>query len=91
MVLRWEEELKPSCCLVLEEDEGFSDWSHRLDKSNEQEVQDICRAREQRPPTAQRKPDHEEEKRQEDEDQERWEHERSNPSQDATLPEKVTA
>lgn len=21
--------MKPSCCLVLDEDEGFSDWTHR--------------------------------------------------------------
>ncbi|KAI4830033.1 hypothetical protein KUCAC02_001687, partial [Chaenocephalus aceratus] len=35
-------ELKPRCCLVLEEDEGFSDWSHRLENRPEQ---DDCRAR----------------------------------------------
>ncbi|XP_030582023.1 lymphocyte-specific protein 1-like isoform X2 [Archocentrus centrarchus] len=45
----WDEELKLSCCLVLDEDEGFSDWSHRLENRNEQEMQDGCRAREQRP------------------------------------------
>ncbi|XP_008295538.1 non-muscle caldesmon-like isoform X1 [Stegastes partitus] len=43
-----DEELKPSCCLVLEEDEGFSDWSNRLENRNEQETQDDCRARELR-------------------------------------------
>ncbi|XP_024909366.1 lymphocyte-specific protein 1-like [Cynoglossus semilaevis] len=37
-------ELKPCCSLVLDEDEGFSDWSHRLENRNEQEVQNICRA-----------------------------------------------
>lgn len=21
--------MKPSCCLVVDEDEGFSDWTHR--------------------------------------------------------------
>ncbi|XP_054627582.1 caldesmon-like isoform X2 [Dunckerocampus dactyliophorus] len=29
------EEVKPSCCLVVDEDEGFSDWSHRLDNRND--------------------------------------------------------
>uniref|UniRef100_A0A8C6KQA5 Non-muscle caldesmon-like n=2 Tax=Nothobranchius furzeri TaxID=105023 RepID=A0A8C6KQA5_NOTFU len=33
-----DEELKLSC-LVLEEDEGFSDWSHRLENRNEHKVQ----------------------------------------------------
>ncbi|XP_074522910.1 uncharacterized protein LOC141788022 isoform X2 [Halichoeres trimaculatus] len=51
-----DEELKPSCCLVLEEDEGFSDWSHRLENRNEQEVPDDCRARVQRSSTPQWKP-----------------------------------
>lgn len=23
--------MKPSCCLGLDEDEGFSDWTHRLE------------------------------------------------------------
>ncbi|XP_034093133.1 lymphocyte-specific protein 1-like [Gymnodraco acuticeps] len=47
-------ELKPRCCLVLEEDEGFSDWSHRLENRPEQ---DDCRARVQKPSTQQRKPE----------------------------------
>ncbi|KAI9526573.1 hypothetical protein NQZ68_038286 [Dissostichus eleginoides] len=58
-------ELKPRCCLVLEEDEGFSDWSHRLENRPEQEVQDDCRARVQRPSTQQRKPETGEEKQHE--------------------------
>ncbi|XP_033961501.1 non-muscle caldesmon-like isoform X2 [Pseudochaenichthys georgianus] len=52
-------ELKPRCCLVLEEDEGFSDWSHRLENRPEQ---DDCRARVQKPSTQQRKPETGEEK-----------------------------
>ncbi|XP_077375696.1 uncharacterized protein LOC144017711 [Festucalex cinctus] len=30
-----DEEMKPSCCFVQEEDEGFSDWSHRLENRND--------------------------------------------------------
>lgn len=44
-----DEELKPSCSVGLDEDEGFSDWSHRLETRNEQEMQNGCRAKEQRP------------------------------------------
>ncbi|XP_028257945.1 lymphocyte-specific protein 1-like [Parambassis ranga] len=44
-----DEELKPRC-LVLEEDEGFSDWSHRLETRNEQEVQANSRTRPSAPP-----------------------------------------
>ncbi|XP_010767135.1 lymphocyte-specific protein 1-like [Notothenia coriiceps] len=62
---RLDGELKPRCCLVLEEDEGFSDWSHRLENRPEQEVQDDCRARVQRPSTQQRKPETGEEKQHE--------------------------
>ncbi|MED6293079.1 hypothetical protein CHARACLAT_007133 [Characodon lateralis] len=43
-----DEELKP-CCFVLEEDEGFSDWSNRLENRNEQEVQDNFSTKEQKP------------------------------------------
>ncbi|XP_070685886.1 non-muscle caldesmon-like [Pempheris klunzingeri] len=74
-------ELKPSCCLVLEEDEGFSDWSHRLENRHEQEVQDDCRVREQRPSPAQCKPEPEEEKQQEDEEEEACKPEHSVQSQ----------
>lgn len=51
MLLRFPEELKPSTSSVLEEDEGFSDWSHRLENRPEQEVQDF---RLTRRPAAQR-------------------------------------
>lgn len=44
-VFRSDEELKASG-FVLEEDEGFSDWSHRLENRNEPEVQDNFRAKE---------------------------------------------
>nr|XP_046251745.1 lymphocyte-specific protein 1-like isoform X2 [Scatophagus argus] len=80
-------DLKPSCCLVLEEDEGFSDWTHRLEHRNEQEVQDDCRATVQRPSTPQWKLEPEEEKQQEDEEQqeqEECEPERSIRSQEAS-------
>ncbi len=90
-VFRFEEHLKPSCRLVLEEDEGFSDWSHRLENRNEQEVQDEC-ARLQTPSAARWKQEPEEEKQQEDEEEEEereaeprgWSKETS-----AKLPEKV--
>ncbi|XP_071401480.1 non-muscle caldesmon-like [Centroberyx affinis] len=61
----WEEELKPSGRLVLEEDEGFSDWSHKLENRREQEVQESRRVRENRPATPRWKPDPEEEKEEE--------------------------
>lgn len=47
---RLDEELKPRSCLVLEEDEGFSDWSHRLETCNEKEVQADSRAGPSAPP-----------------------------------------
>ncbi|KAM9861081.1 uncharacterized protein ACBR49_003209 [Aulostomus maculatus] len=81
-VLRSDEELKPSCCLVLDEDEGFSDWSHRLE--NRQEQYD-CRAKEQRP--SQWKPHDEEEKQQQEEEEEGWEPEqRSQASTSTPMP-----
>uniref|UniRef100_A0AAQ5XMY4 Lymphocyte specific protein 1 a n=1 Tax=Amphiprion ocellaris TaxID=80972 RepID=A0AAQ5XMY4_AMPOC len=79
-----DEELKPSCCLVLEEDEGFSDWSNRLENRNEQEVQDDCRTRR---PRASAPAEPEKEKQQEEEEQQEdgggeperssWKHEAS--------------
>ncbi|XP_018538788.1 lymphocyte-specific protein 1 [Lates calcarifer] len=84
------EELKPSCCLVLEEDEGFSDWSHRLEV-----LQDDCRAREQTRSTPQWKPGHEEKKKQEDgeEEEEGQEPARSSQAQEASTrpPEKISS
>ncbi|XP_072237252.1 uncharacterized protein [Leuresthes tenuis] len=61
------EELKPSCCLVLDEDEGFSDWSHRLENRNEHEAQEDCRVKEQRP-SASADPEKEKEQGVEEED-----------------------
>uniref|UniRef100_A0A3Q2QK51 Non-muscle caldesmon-like n=1 Tax=Fundulus heteroclitus TaxID=8078 RepID=A0A3Q2QK51_FUNHE len=46
-LIRSDEALKPSCS-VLEEDEGFSDWSHRLENRNEPEVPDNFRAKKQK-------------------------------------------
>ncbi|XP_041640698.1 lymphocyte-specific protein 1-like isoform X2 [Cheilinus undulatus] len=86
-----DEELKPSCCLVLEEDEGFSDWTHRLENRNEQEVQDTCGARLQRSTTSE-KPETGEENHQEDREEGRnpeW----SRQSQEAPTkpPEKMSS
>lgn len=83
-----DEELKPSCCLVLEEDEGFSDWSHRLENRTEPEVTEDCGATVQRPLNPKWKPEPGEEKQQEDEEEEP---ERSGWSQEASPrpPEKV--
>ncbi|KAM8895182.1 uncharacterized protein AB9W97_011440 isoform 2-T2 [Spinachia spinachia] len=86
-----DEELKPRSNLVQEEDEGFSDWSHRLENRGEQEVQDVSRR-----PLTRRKPQPGEEERQ-GEDQEEKEGqgchpERSSRSKEASsrLPEKMT-
>ncbi|KAM9367029.1 uncharacterized protein ABDE67_005992 [Symphorus nematophorus] len=89
-----DEDLKPSCCLVLEEDEGFSDWSHRLENRNEPEVPEDCRARVQRPSTPpQWRPKPEEEKQQQGEDEARCEPARSCWSQKASTrrPEKISS
>ncbi|XP_058485308.1 lymphocyte-specific protein 1-like [Solea solea] len=70
-------DLKPSYSLVLEEDEGFGDWSHRLENRNEQEVM-------KQPPLApQLIPGSKEEKQQEDAE-EAQEPERSNGSHEAS-------
>lgn len=78
--------MKPSSFLVLEEDEGFSDWSHRLE--NRHEVQDDCRAQERRPSAPQQKPEAGEE---EVEEREREPEQRSK-SRDPSprFPEKVS-
>ncbi|XP_034719467.1 lymphocyte-specific protein 1 isoform X1 [Etheostoma cragini] len=89
-----DEELKPRCCLVLEEDEGFSDWSHRLEGRNEQEVQDDCKPRVQRPSTQQWKPEAGQEKQQQSEEEEKGcEPEQSSRSQEALTrpPEKMSS
>ncbi|XP_069383279.1 lymphocyte-specific protein 1-like [Paralichthys olivaceus] len=85
-----DEELKPRCCLVLEEDEGFSDWSHRLENRNEQEARDNCRVRERTASTAPRwKPGPEEEKQDEDEGREL--ERRSRPQKASTRPAEKTS
>ncbi|XP_039991708.1 lymphocyte-specific protein 1-like isoform X2 [Xiphias gladius] len=91
-LIRLDEELKPRCCLVLEEDEGFGDWSHRLENRNEQEGQDDCKAREQTPSAPQCKPGPEEAKQQADEEGAR-EPDRSSRSQEASTrtPGKVSS
>nr|XP_020495864.1 lymphocyte-specific protein 1-like isoform X1 [Labrus bergylta] len=81
-----DEELKPTCRLVLEEDEGFSDWSHRLENRNDQEVPVACRARVQRSLPPQWKPEPEVEKQQEKEEEEGCTPEQSSPSQEAQRP-----
>ncbi|KAM7014982.1 uncharacterized protein LKV04_013055 [Tautogolabrus adspersus] len=84
--LELDEELKPSCRLVLEEDEGFSDWSHRLENRNDQEVPVACRARVQRSLPPQWKPESEVEKQQEKEEEEGCNPEQSSRSQEASRP-----
>ncbi|XP_061924704.1 lymphocyte-specific protein 1-like isoform X2 [Entelurus aequoreus] len=59
------EEVKPICCLVVEEDEGFSDWSHRLEKSNDREHFSVKEHK--APSTMQCKAERVEEKQQENE------------------------
>ncbi|XP_041845071.1 lymphocyte-specific protein 1-like isoform X2 [Melanotaenia boesemani] len=82
-----DEELKPSCSLVLDEDEGFSDWSHRLENRNEHEVQDDCKAKEQRTSAH---PGPEKEKEQEYEEDDRGKpKQRSSDDATALSPEKT--
>ncbi|XP_062417909.1 lymphocyte-specific protein 1-like isoform X2 [Pungitius pungitius] len=88
-----DEELKPRCNLVQEEDEGFSDWSHKLENRGEQEVQDVSRR-----PSTRRKPEPGEEKQQKGEEEEEkevkegCEPERSSRSKEASSrpPQKMT-
>lgn len=90
VLFRLDVELKPRC--NQEEDEGFSDWSHRLENRGEQEVQDVPRR-----PLTRRKPEPGVEKRQkgeeeeEKEEEEGCEPERSSRSKEASSrpPEKV--
>ena len=84
-VLRSDGELKPSCCLVLDEDEGFSDWSHRLENRNEHEAQEDCRVKEQRPSAS---ADPEKDKEQGDEEEDGGER-RSSEEASTQPPEKV--
>ncbi|XP_077942037.1 uncharacterized protein LOC120808674 [Gasterosteus aculeatus] len=85
-------ELKPRC--NQEEDEGFSDWSHRLENRGEQEVQDVPRR-----PLTRRKPEpgvdgkrQKGEEEEEKEEEEGCEPERSSRSKEASSrpPEKMT-
>lgn len=69
LIFRLNEELQPSGCSVLEEDEGFSDWSHRLVNWNEQEVPEGCRTRVMMPSMLLWKPEPGEENQQEVEDE----------------------
>lgn len=70
-LLRPDDDVKPSTSLLLEEDEGFSDWSHRL------EVPDQNRSMEQTPSEPQWKPEAVEEKFQmEQEEQEPFQEQR---------------
>ncbi|XP_061132101.1 lymphocyte-specific protein 1-like [Syngnathus typhle] len=64
-----DEEVKPSCCFVQEEDEGFSDWSHRLEKRN---VLRDFRVKAQEPSSFQWEAGINKEKQQNDEEQEEW-------------------
>ncbi|KAM6943549.1 lymphocyte-specific protein 1-like [Xenentodon cancila] len=88
-VVRSDEDLKPGSRQVLEEDEGFSDWSHRLENRNEHEAQDEFRLKELRPSGP---PDPEEAKQQEDGEEDRGKPEQSCQSEDVSTepPEKTS-
>ncbi|XP_029904552.1 lymphocyte-specific protein 1-like [Myripristis murdjan] len=77
-----DEQQKPSCRPVLEEDEGFSDWSHRLENREQLRVQEACRARERRPATPRWKSEPGE-KEEEEEEEEQWEPEPISRAQEA--------
>lgn len=80
MVFRLEEELKPSSSSsALEEDEGFGDWSHRMENRGEQEVLEEWRRRAQTTPSLERKAEPGEEKQPEDEEEESQEASRRSP------------
>lgn len=87
-IFRSDEELKPDSCLVLEEDEGFSDWSHRLENRSEPDSQDDCRMKEQRPSAL---PGLEEEGKQPEGEDDRREPQQCFQSEEASVqpPEKV--
>ncbi|XP_068596799.1 lymphocyte-specific protein 1-like [Brachionichthys hirsutus] len=66
-----EEELTARCVLVLEEDEGFSDWSHRLESRTKRDVPDDCSAGVQRHPAPRWNREHAEEKQEDEEEEEK--------------------
>ncbi|KAM4602452.1 uncharacterized protein ACJ7VT_019089 [Polymixia lowei] len=73
----WDMQVKPTCQLVLEEDEGFSDWTHKLEnrkqaKQKEPEVQENHRTQEERPCKPRQTSDPREEE-EEDRQEEGWE------------------
>ncbi|KAM9409297.1 uncharacterized protein KZ484_001567 isoform 2-T2 [Pholidichthys leucotaenia] len=78
-----DEESKPSCCLAQDEDEGFSDWSHRLENRNEQEIPDDSGVRELRP-SAPPAPEEEKQLEENREQEGRREQEQSAPLKEAT-------
>ncbi|XP_077420186.1 uncharacterized protein LOC144050638 isoform X2 [Vanacampus margaritifer] len=64
-----DEEVKPSCCFVQEEDEGFSDWGHRLENRNDLEH---FRVKEQEPLSTQWEAGRNDKKQEDDDKQEGW-------------------
>lgn len=79
LVFRLEEELKPSSSSnssnsnnssALEEDEGFSDWSHRMENRGEQEVSEQWRRGPQTTASLEGKAEAGEEEQPEDEEEE---------------------
>ncbi|KAM3625337.1 uncharacterized protein V6R79_010528 [Siganus canaliculatus] len=88
-----DEELKPSCSSALEEDEGFSDWSHRLENRTEQEVPVNCRAQRSAPQRTATPEDRKHQEKEEDEEEEGRKPDRRGPSLEASTrrPEKLSS
>lgn len=80
LVFRLEEELKPSSSSsALEEDEGFGDWSHRMENRGEQEAMEEWRRRAPTTPSLERKAEPGEEQQPEEEEEQSQEASRSSP------------
>ncbi|XP_019723052.1 lymphocyte-specific protein 1-like isoform X1 [Hippocampus comes] len=67
-----DEELHPRGCFVQEEDEGFSDWSHRLHRLENRNDLEHVRAKAQEPSSMQWKAGRNNKKQQDDEEQAEW-------------------
>lgn len=85
-LIRPGENLKPSCCSALDEDEGFSDWTHRPE--NRPEGED-GRAAVTRLSKLETEGNQQEDEEEEEEEKGRWRAERRQRSLEASPPEKV--
>lgn len=85
-LIRPAENLKPSCCSALDEDEGFSDWTHRLE--NRAEGED-GRAAVTRLSKLETEGNQQEDEEEEEEEKGRRRAERRQRSLEASPPEKV--